>query len=280
MSDRPSPAPAPTKPYRLACDVHTHTLASRHAYSTLAENVQAAADAGLELLGSADHFGSMINPAGDLRSVQHLINCEIWPRSWHGVTLLRACEADIMDLAGHLYGWDNPITLGITGKKLSAPTTLKDYVFSRLDYVVASIHNNDPMLGAPIAATTQMYVNALEDPKVLILGHTGRAGVPFDVDEVLTVAKEKGKLIEINEHSLEGRHAGASHNHCLRIAERCAEMGVMVSTSTDAHLCNAIGQYRRVRELLEEVHFPEELIATRDAKTFLAVAKRAIGFAM
>ena len=37
---------------RISCDVHTHTLASRHAYSTIEENVRAAADQNFELLGS------------------------------------------------------------------------------------------------------------------------------------------------------------------------------------------------------------------------------------
>lgn len=32
------------------CDVHTHTLYSRHAYSTIAENIHEAAKNGLELL--------------------------------------------------------------------------------------------------------------------------------------------------------------------------------------------------------------------------------------
>ena len=41
---------------KLKCDVHTHTLYSRHAYSTILENVAAAKEAGLELLGSTDHF--------------------------------------------------------------------------------------------------------------------------------------------------------------------------------------------------------------------------------
>ena len=34
---------------------------------------------------------------------------------------------------------------------------------------------------------TNMYVKALENPQVFVLGHTGRSGVPFDYDEVLTV---------------------------------------------------------------------------------------------
>ena len=267
----------PSKPLRIACDVHTHTIYSRHAYSTIGECVRVAAEAGLELLGSTDHFGAMLFPTNDARNFQHFINFGIWPRVWDGVVVLHGCEADIMDLEGHLFGWNVPVGCDITQKPLAAPTTLKDFVFRGADYAIASIHNTAPMAGASLAATTQMYVNVLEDPKVLILGHVGRSGVPFDLDEVLTVAKEKGKLIEINEHSLEGRHAKEARGRCLAIAERCAELGVMVSTATDAHIYPSVGQFGRVRALLDEVHFPQELVATRDRKTFLAVLEHAVG---
>ena len=63
----------PSKPLRIACDVHTHTIYSRHAYSTIGECVRAAAEAGLELLGSTDHFGAMLFPTNDARNFQHFI---------------------------------------------------------------------------------------------------------------------------------------------------------------------------------------------------------------
>ncbi len=72
---------------RFLCDTHTHTIFSRHAYSTIEENVRAASEAGLELLASTDHFSAMANPrvefAGDpdLRDYQFFINQEVWPRS-------------------------------------------------------------------------------------------------------------------------------------------------------------------------------------------------------
>ena len=61
------------------CDVHTHTLYSRHAYSTVRENVLAAREAGIELLGVTDHFSDMLFPntdltRGSLRDYQHFIN--------------------------------------------------------------------------------------------------------------------------------------------------------------------------------------------------------------
>ena len=45
---------------RIACDVHTHTIFSRHAYSTLEEDVRAASAKNLELLGVTDHFSCML----------------------------------------------------------------------------------------------------------------------------------------------------------------------------------------------------------------------------
>ena len=38
-------------PYLLSCDIHTHTIFSAHAYSTIEENVYWAAERGLQVLG-------------------------------------------------------------------------------------------------------------------------------------------------------------------------------------------------------------------------------------
>ena len=190
-------------PYLLSCDIHTHTMFSAHAYSTIEENVYWAAERGL-------------------RSYQFFINQDIWPRIWSGVLVLRGAEADIVSLDGSLFGEDTPVTLDIAGDSYSRQHSLFDLVTRNLDYLVASVHNPQIAEGATLAQTTEMYINALEHPKVFMLGHAGRSGVPFDIDEVLLAAKAKHKIIEINNHSLEH---GVDTEHwavCRKIAERCA----------------------------------------------------------
>ena len=248
------------------CDVHTHTLFSRHAYSTIEENLRAARERGLELLGTADHFSSMLFPDQDVRNFAYFYNYPMLPDSWHGVRLMHACEADIVDCEGNLFGHDVVYTRGMLGEMLPEPCTLKDHVFCRCDYVVASIHNSEFTQGQSLAATTRAYVGALADPKVLILGHTGRAGVPFETDVVLREAKERNKLIEVNEHSLADRPE--SVEKCRTIAERCAELGVRVSVSSDAHASFGIGGLGNALAMLDEIHFPQELIATSTAASF------------
>lgn len=253
--------------YDIKTDIHTHTIFSRHAYSTIAENVAAARDAGLELLGSADHFSSMLYTEQDIRNFQYFTNQGCWPRQWGGVTLLRGIEVDIVSLDGSLFGMDIPCPCGIAGHPYRSPRSLYEKIVDGLDYLVASVHNGSFAADAPLAETTAMYVAALENPRVFVLGHTGRSGVPFDMDEVLTVAKERHKLIEINNHSLAagGRH----HAACRAIAERCAEMGVGITVSSDAHIALDIGRFPYAERLLDEVHFPEELIMNRDRDTLL-----------
>lgn len=261
-------------PYTIAADIHTHTLASRHAYSTIAENVAAARAAGLELLGSADHFSVMLYPEQHIRNFQFFLNQGIWPRVWDGVMLLRGAEVDIVSLEGGLFAEDIACPESIVGHAYRADKSLFERVVGDLDYLIASVHNGSFADGATVAQTTRMYTAVLERPDVLVLGHAGRSGVPFDVDEVLNCARAHHKLIEINNHSLESRR---HHGACRAIAERAAELGVGIVVSSDAHIAPAIGQFPHAERLLEEIHFPEELIMNRSREALVG-ALAAAGF--
>lgn len=261
-----------TEPLRLACDTHTHTIFSRHAYSTIEENVRTAAERGIELLGSTDHFSDMLYLQRDIRNYQYYNNYRVWPREWHGVKLLHGAETDIVNLHGDLYGADDVFATSIDGTPVE-PISMQDYVFRRCDYVVASVHNKWFARNATIEQATDMYVRALEHPKVLTLGHSGRSGIRYDIDTVLEAARVNHKLIEINEYSF--THVEKSHEMCLEILERCAETNTPIAVNTDSHISAEIGDFRYVPKLLEEMHFPRELIATRTAEAFLDALRAA-----
>ena len=257
-------------PSAFACDVHTHTVASRHAYSTVGECVAVAKARGLQLLGSTDHYSCMTSPTVDVRDYQHYINFEVWPDVWDGVRILHGVEADIVDLKGRLFGWDIPLSAGITGRAYRKETTLQEMVLPHAQYVIASVHDTTFCEDASLAETTAMYVGALEQQGVAILGHIGRSGVPFDLDEVLVCAREMGKLIEINEHSFESHYGAERHARCRDIAVRCAELGVSISCGTDAHIATDVGDFTHTRAMLDEIGFPPELVACADAERFLS----------
>lgn len=259
--------------YTIQCDTHTHTLYSRHAFSTIEENVKAAAAQGMELLATTDHFSDMLYPEVNIKHYQYLFNQNMLPRAWHGVTLLRGVEADIIDLEGHLFGHGIPVDKNIVGMPFQTVRDLDDFVTRKQDYVIASVHGKRNIEGATAGQLTDMYIKALEHSKVLILGHIGRTGLSIDVDSLLLEAKARNKLIELNEHSFDNG-GEAAIKRCRKIAERCAELGTMVSLGTDAHVSCMIGKFDQTQQLLEEIHFPQELIASRSKKSFLEALKR------
>ncbi len=186
----------------IKCDCHTHTIYSAHAYSTIEENVRAASEKGLELLASTDHFSSMVIAADeDIRSYQYFTNQKVWQRYWHGVKLLRGCEVDIVSPEGYLFGMGLPMKKSIVGDPFDKEKDLFEITTERLDFVIGSVHGKWGLQGITKAQGTQMYINVIEDPRVLMLGHLGRAEVPFEIDELLSVCKELNKPIEINEQS-------------------------------------------------------------------------------
>lgn len=256
-------------PVPITCDVHTHTLFSRHAYSTLEENVRAAAERGMGLLGVTDHFSSMLFPTQEVQNFQYFENMHNWPREWHGVRLLHGCEADIVSLDGDFFGWDVTYAQHPSGRPMS-PRTLTRFVFEQCDYVIASVHNKVFTKGASRAEITRMYRRVIEDPKVLVLGHIGRTGLDFDLDEVLLACKERGVLVEVNESSLVADKRASSIDRCRQVCRRCAELGVGMSFGSDAHGSWMVGQHEATDELLDEVGLPEELMVCRTPQTFLA----------
>lgn len=258
---------------RIMCDTHTHTLYSRHAYSTIEENVRAAAGRGMELLAATDHFSQMLYPDVHIRHYQYLFNQTVLPRNWHGVTLLRGCEADIVDKKGHLFGHGIPVEENIVGMKYKQIQDLDQFVAAKMDYVIASVHGLGQTEEISTAQGTEMYINALAQEKVLILGHIGRSGVNFELDPVLLEAKARNKLIELNEHSFHMGNRDAARR-CRQIAIRCGELGVSVSLGTDAHVSWDIGRFEEVARMLDEIHFPMELIASRSRESFLDAIRK------
>ena len=79
-------------------DLHTHTTASGHAYSTLSEMIRAAADRKLALYGCSDHGPKM---AGTTHP-SYFINFRVIPRVRFGVHVLMGAELNIMDTDGRV----------------------------------------------------------------------------------------------------------------------------------------------------------------------------------
>jgi len=229
---------------KFVADLHTHTIISSHAYSTLMENAKYASEIGLNILGVTDH-GPKMPGAPDL---WHFGNFKVLPRELFGVKMLYGCEANIIDYEGNL---DIPVEIQ-----------------KSLDIMIVSMH--EPIMQGASSAdlNTATILKAMDNPYVNILGHIGNPRFPILEEEIVKKAKEKNILIEINNSSLVSSRKGSDKN-CTKIALLCKELGAQIIVNSDSHFCYSIGNFSVVEKMLKEIEMPKELIINLNKERLL-----------
>ena len=127
-------------------DIHTHAVASGHAYSTVDENLRWAAEQGLQLVALTDHAPAM----KDTTCHAYFANLHVLPEMLHGVRLLKGIELNILDFDGTI--------------------DMDEAVLQRLDLAIASLHMPCIKPGTK-KENTQVFLKVMENPYVDIIGH-------------------------------------------------------------------------------------------------------------
>lgn len=227
----------------ICMDLHTHTHASGHGYSTLKENIDAAREMGLKYLGLSEHGPAM--PGGP--HIFFLSNYKCIPREYGGLRLFCGVEANITDYQGHL--------------------DVEEDMLSKMDYVIASMHPPCVTPGSRME-NTAASIRAMQNPCVKILGHPDDSRFPLDYDALVRAAGEEQTALEINNSSLHPKSArSGGRENIITLLDTCMKYQVPVVLGTDSHICFTIGRFDETISLLAEVGFPEELVLNTKPET-------------
>ncbi|MBE6071832.1 MAG: phosphatase [Clostridium butyricum] len=232
---------------KYALDVHTHTIVSGHAYSTLMENAKAASEKGIKVLGTTEHGCMMPNAP----HIWYFNNYKVLPREMYGVTMLYGVEANILDHDGKL--------------------DMDDETLDKVDIVIGSIHEPIYKMGS-VEENTKAYVNAIKSGKIDIVGHPGNPMIPVNYEEIVKCAVENDVLIEINNSSFTTSRVGSLGN-CTKIAELCKKYNATIVIDSDAHFCTKIGEFEEAINMLTSINFPDEFIINSEPEKLLKKLK-------
>ena len=234
---------------KISLDVHTHTIMSGHAYSTLQEMVTAAQQKGLEILGITEHAPGIPGTCNPI----YFRNLHVVPRQMGNLRLMLGAELNILDTKGTL--------------------DLDEDHYKRLDIRIAGIH----LLcwqGGTIEENTDGMLAAIRNPWTQIISHPGDGTAQLLFEPIVLAAKETGTLLEINNSSLNPRRKKeAAHENNLEILRLCKKYEVPVLLSSDAHISHSIADFGFIWPLLAETEFPDELILNYDSDRFLQSLK-------
>jgi len=228
----------------IIADMHTHNgEVCDHATGSIEEMLFRASELGLFAIANTDHGPGFYFDSSDtqyfLKNLEH-------PKTLYGVRLFCGVEANICDYFGQL--------------------DMETDDLKQLDWVIASMHSGFYPFGSS-AENTGAYLNALENPAVDCLGHIARAHYDVDYEQVVKRAKEKGKTIEINNHTFD--YQDTDLDKCRKIAGICVKYELPIVVSSDAHTVDETGMFPHCIKFLESVDFPESLIINADVERLL-----------
>lgn len=229
---------------RYVLDIHTHTLASGHAYNTMNEMAMAAKEKRLELLCITDHGPAMPGSAKQL----YFLNLKACRREKFGVALKIGAEVNIIDYKGRL--------------------DLKDEVLEEMDFCIASLHLPCLKPGS-IEQNTNAYLGAMKNRNIDVIGHPDDARYPIDYKLFAKGAKKENIIIEVNNSSLlPNSFRPGAHENYYKLLLFCMEYEIPIAIGSDAHVEEEVGNFSQVDALLTQLKFPDHLIANTSVAKF------------
>lgn len=238
----------------IIADLHTHTIASFHAYSTLKENIDEAHSKGIRYLAITDHYTELRNDdnSSNIRIMNNHMSARInymnlqQPRN--GVKLIQGSEFNIGEIP------DPKFIKNLTWR----PIGLHSWYFDK------------NMTPDDILNTYEKCLN-IEEFKPNAFCHIEREVHNLkDITEygtkkywysLIDLAEKYGIYIELNESSL--RDYDKSYNHLARMRkwfEYAQTKDVMFYLGSDAHFCEKVGDFENVICVLNHFNIKPERI--------------------
>ena len=235
---------------RLRADLHTHSIASGHAYSTVTELATAARVVGLDLIALTEHGPTV--PGG--AHPWTLWNMKVVPSVLDGVRILKGVEANPADSESGL--------------------DLPDMMLEVLDFVACGFHPQIGFDDGDRSRNTQAMVRVIENPNVDMITHPGNGEFPVDIDAVVGAAVKQDVILEINAHSFEPTSSRAQNSHSEReLIATARDAGALVAINSDAHYHLHVGRFGNAIAVAEELGFVEEDILNRTAESVFGFLK-------
>lgn len=231
---------------KIELDVHTHTIMSGHAFSTLQEMAQEASSRGLKLLGITEHSPGIPGTC----DLIYFRNLHVVPRRMYDIDLLLGAEINILDTKGTL--------------------DMDEHMMGMLDLRIAGIHSLCYQPGT-VEENTYGMVQAIANPYTHIISHPGDGTARLDFEPIVLAAKAHHTLLEINNSSLKPcRKKVEARANNLEILRLCKQYEVPVILGSDAHISFDIATYEYALPLLAETDFPVDLVMNTSVERFKA----------
>jgi len=238
--------------WRVDADYHTHTLYS-HGKGTIDDNINAARDKGIKILGISDHgpghkgFGIKRNDIFKMRQEVDMLN-----KAYKDIEVKLGLEANIsmtdgsLDVDSEVVQSLDYLMAGYHFGTVDRPilTSAKIHFYNYLSEHSNSIERRVRLIN------TKAFIRAMEHYDLLAVTHPGAKG-PLFMDEVIKAAIDSDVLLEIN-----NKHGHLSTDEIIL----AGNMGANFIVGSDAHRPEDVGMVSSAIDRIEESGIEKERI--------------------
>jgi len=228
---------------KLLLDIHTHTLASGHAYGTVRENALGAKEKGLVGLGISEHGPGMPGTCDPI----YFGNMHAIPRSLCGVNIYYGVENNMLN---------------------DGTMSLDDRYLAFLDYNIVGIHGGPLYQDQGIVQNTDNLIRCMQNPKTFFVSHPDDGWFPLDYDAVVQAAKEYGVALEVNNPHVKYPWRKNCLENIHTYLALCMQYRAPIFVGSDAHDPSQVGSFDEAIALLDEIEFDEDLILNNSEVKF------------
>lgn len=206
----------------ITVDLHTHSVASGHAYSTVLELAHAGAARGFEAIAITDHGPGL--PQGP--HPFHFSNQSRFAYLRTPCCILSGVEDDLSGPDGQLY--------------LSEP------LLKQLDVVLVGVHPYGWAATASHAEIQRSLLRAMERPQVKGVTHPVNAWVELDVKEIVRHAAATDTAVELNMSKIVGLEP-----RLRQFLEWVRAFDAPLMINSDAHCAGEVGLFNGLDHFAE-----------------------------
>lgn len=234
----------------ILADLHTHTIFSKHAYSTVKENIEEAKKQNLKYIAITDHYyhdGIEIEQKNETCRIQYL---EKSVNSYE--KNIRVVGSAEFNLHQDIHSWDKLQKLN--WRPIGLHTWFMDIPNSNLEDIFRAFKIASDKHNAFVHIERELH--KVDGGKY---GDKLTTDVKLFLEAICHLAKEKDIFLEVNESSLITNDGGAAVRlkYWLNFAK---DNGNKIYLGSDAHYCLEVGKFDTALKLLNEINYPKELI--------------------
>lgn len=245
----------------ILADMHTHTIFSLHALSTVLENMNVAKSRGLKFLAVTDHF--------------HEDGCPLFRRN--EITRIRHLENAVNGFDDELYVFSSAeFNIGQEISKRHKLELLRWRPIGLHSWYVRRENLNLVQLLELFDAATGWHNAFVHIEREIDQLDGRRHGKNLDDEvknffaEMVALAKEKNIWLEVNESSIR-RNTGGDGDRLRYWIKLARDNGNKIYLGTDAHFAARVGDFKFSLELLNSVDYPKNLILNCDYEQLAAL---------